>query len=428
MKITSIAVFILLLFNTICYSQTPVQVSQPYNFLKWIQSPTVKIGATDTATTKKALRDTAAAIRADIQNITLTDNILKADNTLKTFKPHTSRPTGIGFYTGSDIPTGSDPVFLNGYFGATGIYADVDADGSYYYIEANGLGLQKYNYGIFDASAGRIQMKYEVNEYTQVIGNTNIGANLLFLDFSPYTQVGSTNNISGSIIQVTDEPKTIGTKNHAIFISLTETSPTVFTERIKLSPRAKTSDSTAYLFDTDRVLDNGDTLFIIKNNGVKKLHIDANGYMHGDCPHAKSMFMDSSITINLSQNTWYHITNQTSKSTWPSSMFTGFTDNSDTITASYTGHYRLFYQINTSGVNNNIYEYRIMKKSGATTSEVWRYQVTGTGTRVLRIIETSIALTVGDKYWAELRSTSVAPGSITLYGGQMTIEPIHLDL
>jgi len=161
--------------------------------------------------------------------------------------------------------------------------------------------------------------------------------------------------------------------------------------------------------------------------GVKKFKIDTLGYIHNTAPHAFSQFTDSSITLNLTQNTWYQITNPVGRATWPVTEFYGFTDNSDTITCNYSGHYIVKYQINITGADNKMYEYRIMRRNG-TTSEVWRYGVTGSGTLVLRDVSTYIDLYAGSKFWVEIRSTSSAPGSVNILGGQMRVYPIHLDL
>lgn len=478
---------ILLQISRLSYSQ--VQVTQPYIFKSYIQSPVYKISTTDTAASKKAVRDTAAAIRAAITNntITLTSNILEADNTLKTFKPFSSKQAGINIYTGTTNPDGTDRANLNGYWYATkfvGLFAtpsnyaqinDASGGNTSVFITNTGTASVINKSGPISTTENNPTLKIE----RTVSGTGSTTGALVRIEDNP-TNSGT---ISGSLIEgyigvtkrldfnprvadgasaiaylfdthntLTSTAKLISIRNNNTeHLSLSPSGGLTVTSNVKIgantiiyssgavvlgnslatfSPAISDDASAiAYSFSTLNALSTaGAKLASFKNQGTEKFAVDKDGYIRGDCPHAKSMFMDSSITINLDQNTWYQITNQTSKSTWPATMFTGFTDIGDTVTANHSGHYRLFYQINTSGVNNNIYEYRIMKKSGATSSEVWRYQVTGTGTRVLRIIETSIALTAGDKYWAELRSTSVAPGSVTLYGGQMTIEPIHLDL
>jgi hypothetical protein len=165
----------------------------------------------------------------------------------------------------------------------------------------------------------------------------------------------------------------------------------------------------------------------IVSNGVKKYEVDSTGLIKtAFMPHAQSTFSDSSISINLTQDVWTQITRPISKTTWPTTEFWGFTDSGDTIAAQYSGHYIANYDINITGLDNKTYEYRLMRKNG-TTSEVWRYKVSGTGITVLRSINAYLDLIVGSKFWVEIRCTSLAPGSVTIFGGRMTVHPVHIN-
>jgi hypothetical protein len=143
-------------------------------------------------------------------------------------------------------------------------------------------------------------------------------------------------------------------------------------------------------------------------------------------PHAYSMFMDSSVVISLTQNTWYHITNPYD-SLFPvhDSLFHGFQMSGDTLIFEKEGYYKVECQFNVIGVDSKVYQYRLQRENGSVET-IWQYQVTGTGSDVLRIIKATLYAYPNTKVWCEFRSTSSAPGNATFIGGQLNANLIHL--
>lgn len=168
--------------------------------------------------------------------------------------------------------------------------------------------------------------------------------------------------------------------------------------------------------------------FQIDSASNTKLYIDNSGYIHNTPPHYKGYFSDSSVVISLTQNTWYQITNQTYKTTWPMTDKHGFTDSGDTaiVSTGSAGHYLFIWEINISGSDSKTFEYRINRKRSGTTTVQWIFKVTGTGTDVLRHVQSYVEVQAGDRVWVEIRSTSSAPGNVTILGGQWYAHPIHL--
>lgn len=163
-------------------------------------------------------------------------------------------------------------------------------------------------------------------------------------------------------------------------------------------------------------------------NSAVVAQVDSNGYYYGNSPHAISQFIDSSVILSLTQNVWYQITNQW-KSLWPSTEYYGFTESADTVIAGFKGDFIYNNEVNLLGVNTKDYEYRIMRRRNNVNTVVWKYQITSGGQKVLREINSYIEdAQIGDRYWIELRSTSLAPGSVTIYGGRMRFTALHLDI
>lgn len=188
------------------------------------------------------------------------------------------------------------------------------------------------------------------------------------------------------------------------------------------------ASAVAYMLGTkNEFTTSGSKLLSVKNGVTEKLHIDKDGYIHNNTPHAWSVFMDSSISISLTQNVWYQITNQTAKTSWPATEFLEFTDSGDTLIVGKSGDYNGTWNVNLQGVDSKEYEYRVMRRRSSTNTVIWKYSITSGGQKVLRNLDAYLDANAGDKFWIELRSISLAPGSVTIYGGEMKIKPIHLD-
>lgn len=164
------------------------------------------------------------------------------------------------------------------------------------------------------------------------------------------------------------------------------------------------------------------------NEMGEKSYVDSSGYYRGNSPHAISQFMDSTITISLTQNVWVQITN-TWKNLWPSDEFVSFTESYDTIITSIKGDFIYNNEVNLLGIDSKDYEYRIMRRRNNVSSAIWHYKISSSGKAVLREINSYIKdALIGDRYWIELRSTSSTPGNVTIYGGRMRFTTLHLDL
>ena len=275
--------------------------------------------------------------------------------------------------------------------------------------------------GDYNTAIGKGSMESKVGSY-----NTALGAFARGGEGSYNTSVGSyslyTNGSNNIAIGYYSGAFSTSCANRLFINSLNRTNILGDSTKSIIYGRQSTNSDDQYLFL------NVGKLFVKGGRNQIKLYTDTNGYIHNTAPHAFSKFMDSTITITLTQNTWYQVTRPVTKTTWPTSEFIGFTDSGDTITANFAGHYILKYQVNVQGVDSKVYEYRIMRDNFGATEEVWRYAVTGSGSIVLRDISTYIDLDAGSKFWIEVRSTSSAPGDITILGGQMRVYPIHLNL
>jgi hypothetical protein len=99
------------------------------------------------------------------------------------------------------------------------------------------------------------------------IPTSNISNNVLNINRNQTT--GTAYNITGNILQLTDNPATTGTISGSLIKGITGT-----TERLRMDPRVKgNADSTAYIYDTNRLLYSTDTLISFKNYGSNKFQI-----------------------------------------------------------------------------------------------------------------------------------------------------------
>jgi len=157
-------------------------------------------------------------------------------------------------------------------------------------------------------------------------------------------------------------------------------------------------------------------------NNTRKAFIDLNGYLHNNSPHAVQEFMDSSISITLTQDVWIQIKNQASNGTFANNELEGWTESRDTSIASYAGDFYFDSEVNLTGQNGKDYEYRIVRRRAHVNTVVWSYGITSAGLKTLRRISHYVDANVGDRFWIEIKSPSVSPGSVTLHGGHIIID------
>ena len=167
--------------------------------------------------------------------------------------------------------------------------------------------------------------------------------------------------------------------------------------------------------------------YLLKYKSVDNFYADSTGDIHNTPPHAASTFFDSSRVITLTQNNWVAITNSW-KNLFPAGEFTKITKTGDSIKIQKNGHYLMTYEVNASGTANATYEYRIQKRHGSTITTLNKYQMTGTGSVVLRTVHWYCEGVAGDVFWVEIRTTTSGNNSITVLGGNLIVTTIHLDL
>jgi len=231
----------------------------------------------------------------------------------------------------------------------------------------------------------------------------------------------NTNTVTGYLLPFVDNPTNVtGTIGGGILKAQVGT----MTKIIDLNPRATYN---LYTFGSYRNLDDTTTLFRLRDSVTTVLKVDAKGYIHNNTPHAAQTFLDSSLIISLTQDVWVQVTN-TGKDLFPASDLEDFTDSGDTLICSKDGDFYINWEVNLLGVDSKDYEYRIMRKRGATSTDIWHYKISSSGKASLRPFKKYLYdVVANDRYWIELRSTSSAPGNVTIYNGELICFPIHLN-
>jgi len=211
------------------------------------------------------LSSTTAGVRSWIAPPTtsLVDDIL--DFNTDRYSPYTSKPSGLGFYTGTTNPDGTTRLNLNGDFWPTMVNISSGSNTGLYIqnVSSSGAGV------LIQTRSGK---PLEIDFAGNLTGNLTTN----MFDISRISTGGSY-NITGNIINITDNPTTSGTISGKI-LSATIGS----TERISLNPRVvSTGSAVAYILDTNSSLTIGDKIISVRNNGSEVTSFDLSGINTG---------------------------------------------------------------------------------------------------------------------------------------------------
>jgi hypothetical protein len=359
----------------------------------------------------------APIVKSSIAQLKLVDNLNKMNMKLD--------QTKFSFYYNADslFRIKSDTVYSHKVFKPISVWSTGSVNASYFQMLYGGMSttLQTTASGL--GITNNVGTAFPITMSSGGYGSAILKSGLTTTNVFQINRAFDANNntVTGYLIDVVDNPTNV---NGTIGGGVIKAQVGTMTKIVDLNPRATYN---LYTFGSYRDLTDSTTIYRIKDSATVVLKVDAKGYIHNDNPHAVSQFMDSSIVIALTQNVWVQITGAT-KQTWPTTEYVGFTDNGDTIISAYSGDFNLAYEVNLLGVSSKDYEYRMMKKRGATTTTIWSYKITSSGNAVLRSIRSYLEdVLPNDRYWIELRSTSVSPGNTTIYGGRMICTTQHLD-
>jgi hypothetical protein len=159
---------------------------------------------------------------------------------------------------------------------------------------------------------------------------------------------------------------------------------------------------------------------------ISPLSIKMTGLIYNTPPHYFSTFMDSTVVMDMTEDVPKQITNN-AKTMWPDTEAVGFTTSGDTIINTYAGGYDFKFEYNAVGGGAADYRYHLKKKSGATTTTVYKYLSSNAGDTVERTMNTHVHLLAGDKLWVEVENTTNSE-DITVYAGIMRLTTVHLSL
>jgi len=191
---------------------------------------------------------------SSVANASPIDDLLEWDGTKYT--PYVSRPSGLGFYTGTEEPTSTTRLNLNGYLYTYGVNTTTSSGRA---LTATTLDNTTCN--LLSGYSGALAITRATAAQTGTLS-----ANILDIQ----NLSSGTANTTGAIISITDNPTSSGTNTGKVLTAVIGT-----TERISLNPRT-TSGATipAYLFDTHNNLNGStDVVATFKNQGNTILSI-----------------------------------------------------------------------------------------------------------------------------------------------------------
>jgi hypothetical protein len=228
--------------------------------------------------------------------VTPTDNIFDWDATNNWYAPYSAKQASMSIYTGSETPTLTTRLNIDGYLYATSFRGNSATSWGIYGLSTSSYGVYAgsvSSYGVYaystsghairgSSTTGNALYASQEGILTSSISNDVLSINKL--------NTSSSYNATGSLLSLNDNPSITNSIVSGSLISGFVGS----TERLRLDPRVKGhADSTAYVLDTHRQALSTDTLLSIKNLGSNKFQVlyDGSVYSKG------SIFKQGSDTL-----------------------------------------------------------------------------------------------------------------------------------
>lgn len=277
-------IFVLVLLPAILTAQKPYlftgEMNMQYGGASYLQK--FNTDSVSLSTTKKAFSfNKDIYVRGvKLESLSLVDDIF--DFQTNKYTPYAAKPTGLGFYTGTEDPNNETRINLNGFFYTTGVY--IGSSGS----------RSIFKYGTFQMLAGSSE-RLAFNP-----GVTNTASAVPYLFDTQNSLTGSAKLLSvknagvemfsvGSSGVITSSQIVTGNISGGQTTLTLDAAVNGYTLALKAGTTTKTkffpntvdgAIALAYDFDTQNNLTtSGAKLASFKNNGTEKLAIDKDGFI-----------------------------------------------------------------------------------------------------------------------------------------------------